>query len=75
MHNIFEGKSSRIGDHDDHVASSFRRPSDEDEVEIPKVLYTLLSFFKFFFINCSTFTFWQLDFNLSYNSESRTYFS
>lgn len=40
MHNIFEGKSSRIGDHDDHVASSFRRPSDEDEDEIPKVLYT-----------------------------------
>jgi len=47
MHNIFEGKSSRICDHDDHVASSFRRPSDEDEVEIPKVLYTLLSFFLF----------------------------
>jgi len=58
MHNIFEGKSSRICDHDDHVASSFRRPSDEDEVEIPKVLYTLLSFFYF---NCSTFTSWSLD--------------
>jgi len=46
MHNIIESKSS-ISDYDVHVASSFRRPSDEDEVEIPKVLYTLLLFLFF----------------------------
>jgi len=42
MHDIFEDKSSKICD---QAASSFRRPSDEDEAEIPKVLYTLMFFF------------------------------
>ncbi|XP_001950031.1 facilitated trehalose transporter Tret1 [Acyrthosiphon pisum] len=38
MHHIFESKTNGISDYDDHVASSFRRPSDEDE--IPKNIYS-----------------------------------
>jgi len=47
MHNVFESRSSRVRDYDNHAASSFRRPSDEDEDEVnpPEVLYILPSFF------------------------------
>jgi hypothetical protein len=58
MNNIIEERS-RVSDYDDnHVASSFRRPDDEDEVEKPKVLYILLWLSLLFLKNC--FTSWPL---------------
>jgi len=47
MQNTFESRSRRVHDYGDRVASSFRRPSDEDEegVKPSKVLYIITILF------------------------------
>lgn len=49
---MFESRSSRVRDYDHHVASSFRRPIDEDEDEVtpPEVLY-ILPYFVFIIVS------------------------